>query len=685
MKKLFATILSLLLILTLTSFKTIKAIDYVPIAKTSGNGYVTYRGTQNQVMIPTTYTKPNADFRAAWVSPLVNDIGYYIDTNVYKAELVNILDTLEKFNMNAVIFHIRIFNDALYDSDLNIKSKYIPNANFEKWDYLEWFIGECHRRGIEFHAWLNPYRIDNTATSLNNILSQYKNYPQNPASKAENIIVGSNGAILNPGEPAVRRFVIDTCMEIIEKYDVDAIHFDDYFYASMPENADANAYNKYKNNFNANNIYDWRRLQVDEFIKTLHDTMTAYNKQNNRHVQLGISPTGIYQNGNGVVTYDSNGTAITTGSNTAGQAHYEGYLYCNSKKWVDNEWIDYIVPQSYWSFELGAAPYADVVDWWAKVVKYKNVNLYTGMGLYRKYTGDLGASWETNPMEAANQILYNNKYPEIQGTVVFNYYYLQQALYLQGMNKVINEFWQNPALTPEIRTMDTLVVPGKVENVQVSKKGDYYSLNWNNIPGARKYAVYRSEGEVDVNNPHQIVDIVGSNQFGEVIFTDKVTSNINYNYAIVAVSGTNTTGEPVYVNTVNPSATIDFHFATLANLTVNGTVFPGLKIQIIFEDATVFAGSKLTYELELSTDQTNWVKISHSELRKTGYTYSHRLTVTEVPLYARLSGTNEFGTVTSGITKINVKILGVDDYFDIVKYVFDNKIKSIFAYLQDNS
>src|SRR5690606_8413528 len=120
-------------------------------------------------------------------------------------------------------------------------------------------------------------------------------------------------------------------------------------------------------------------------------------------------------------TYDVNGNFITSGSNTRGQEHYESYLFSDTKKWVDNEWIDYIIPQSYWGFTRDVAKYADIVDWWAKVVCYKNVNLYTGTGLYMATSGSGGDSWLINPQEITMQIRYNTKHPEILGNSIYSY------------------------------------------------------------------------------------------------------------------------------------------------------------------------------------------------------------------------------------------------------------------------
>lgn len=412
----------------------------------SSGTLVKYRNTSTNVLMPSVYTQKDEEFRGVWVSNLTSDISRYTSKEQMMGQLTTLLDNLESWNMNALVFHIRIMNDALYETNLSPVSPYMSNANFEEWDYLEWLIDESHKRGIEFHAWLNPYRIG-SSTDINGVLDKYKNYPLNPASKAENIIVGQSGTILNPGEPAVRSFLIDTCMEVIEKYDVDAIHFDDYFYAKMNSSADITTYNKYKSNSSTTNIADWRREQVDIFIRDLSVEMRKYNSENARDVELGISPSGIYRNDSyskGKVTYDENGTAITTGSNTSGMEHYGDYLYSDTKKWIDEEWIDYVCPQSYWGFTHPVAGYADVVDWWAKVVKYKNVKLYTGMGIYMT-----AYSWADNPYEASDQVLYNSKFNEINGVCIFRYRIFLDKLNDLGVKRILNEYWTTKVNVPK--------------------------------------------------------------------------------------------------------------------------------------------------------------------------------------------------------------------------------------------
>ncbi len=270
---------------------------------------------------------------------------------------------MEWHNLNALIFHIRIDNDAIYYSSMNPWSSWFTVYGEDPgWDPLEWVIEETHKRGIEFHAWMNPYRITASGkkgVTAAKVASKIPSY--NIGSNPDNLLVSSEtyGTILNPGIPEVRTFIVDTCMEVIEKYDVDAIHFDDYFYISSVD--DEREYQKY----NPNNLKkdDWRREQVDLFIKELSEEMRAYNKEHNRFVQLGISPSGIWKSAgdSSYVKYDENGTAITNGSGTYSTfEHYGEYLYSDTKKWCDEEWIDYILPQTYWGISHPTAAFYSI-------------------------------------------------------------------------------------------------------------------------------------------------------------------------------------------------------------------------------------------------------------------------------------------------------------------------------------
>ena len=510
----------------------------------------------------------NTYFRGVWVTPKDSgNIGNIKPTSTktkeqkieaYKAEVLRILDIMEWYNLNALIFHIRVDNDAIYYSDMNPWSDWFTVYGEDPgWDPLKWVIEETHARGIEFHAWMNPYRVKSHGVSKTTTLEEFaKTIPSyNIASNPDMLLTNtydsnSNGVILNPGLPEVREFIIDTCMEVIEKYDVDAIHFDDYFYATGVD--DDETYAKY--NPKGLSHDDWRRDQVDIFIKDLSDRMRAYNEENNRFVQLGISPSGVWKSGNGEVTYDENGTAITNGSaTTTSFQHWGNYLYSDTKRWVDEEWIDYMLPQTYWAITHTSAAFKPLIDWWDAVHKYKKVNLYSGMGIYMSATPNTNYSWGRDSDEAYNQITYCYELENTVGTVFYNFTYLKDAyygktdsLYGKGMTKVKNELFTNPAVLPEVRTMERVSLPAPT-NFKVTM-ADKNEITFDAVEGAKFYVIYRSNSDVDFSG-EQIYKIISRESVdGKVTFIDENSNANKYSYGVKALSGTNTLGEGTMIS-----------------------------------------------------------------------------------------------------------------------------------------
>ncbi|MGD9604713.1 MAG: family 10 glycosylhydrolase [Bacilli bacterium] len=525
-----------------------------------------------ELLVETKPIKSDTDFRAVWVTTLTGDIASYSNVTQYQAEINKVFAVMEYYNMNVMVFHIRTHNNALYKSSLNPVASYYRLVDFDTWDPITWMIEQCHIRGMEFHAWLNPYRC---STSFSGTTTEYaQDQPiYNVASNPENLLKTSNGIILNPGEPAVRQFVVDTCMEVIERYDIDAIHFDDYFYADgIDDTATRLKYNS--ENLSVDNF---RRQQVDLFIEKLSQTMREYNVANDRLVQLGVAPTGIYRNsGPGIETvYDSNGTLITpAGSTTGGFEHYGNYLFCDTKKWIDNEWIDYIIPQSYWGFSHPVAGFINVMSWWAKVVKYKNVNLYSGMGLYMAGSSNT-YSWVTDTAEASKQIDYCDTLPEVQGHCIFSYKHIESAYdqkagrYLENMKNVKANNWTDISLVPEIRTYDPINLPA-VESVLVSDDENGYIVNFPKLNQAKFYAIYRGVDELSFTADEIIAITAATSDATDVTYFDEVAYG-QYFYGVRPISMTNTLGEAKVATTNVTGIRVRF-------LNDDGTV---LKIQYL--------------------------------------------------------------------------------------------------------
>lgn len=429
---------------------------------------ITYRNSYVAVEIPDTYVEKESELRACWVSSFIKNFEPSSDKEKMIKELTYVLDFLESYNMNCMIFHVRTHNNAFYNTSLApIPSNYGTKESFEEWDYLEWLIDECHKRGIEFHAWLNPYRIKlygvNYGEKPEVVAKEYENYPLNPASDPDNILLtyytsASGGAILNPAKQAVQDYIVDVCVELARKYNIDAIHFDDYFYqklsnnSSILEEADQLDYIEYINNnpgvFDVNSITDkedWRRMNVNDLIRKIHLGLSEFNLNNNRNVRFGISPTGTYKSGDG---------SIESGSNTGGGGHYNRHLYADTVKWVNEEWIDYIMPQCYTSFNYNNYSFHEITTWWNKVLEDKKCDLYIGLGLFNSISSDYTYSWKTEPDELINQLLFLNTLENVKGVSMFSFssmkiiYNDSTIISYNSFMKLKNELWVHKIKIP---------------------------------------------------------------------------------------------------------------------------------------------------------------------------------------------------------------------------------------------
>jgi len=609
-------------------FTNSSALSLETLRKVDNSGNVRYRGTTFDIQIPTEYLQKDREFRAAWVSYLIGSLPAYNNQTAFANSVNTILNVLEYYNINAIIFHVRTHhNISYYNTDLNIIHSSMNGINWNTFDPLEYIINESHKRGIEFHAWLNPYRIvtNSTQPDKNEYAKTWTGSKPGHilARNPDNLLVAPNGSvysyILNPGEPAVREFLVDSCMELVERYKVDAIHFDDYFYISgLTSDMDATTRAKY--NPTSLGWEDWRRRQVDLLIEDIHNELVIFNQQNNRHVQLGISPSGIYRNvthnpGTVTYTYNSNGDLTSpTGNNTSGFAHYGSYLYSDTLKWINNEWIDYIVPQTYWSLEHPSAGYADCMDWWNAAVRYKKVNLYSGIGLYMNVETGNTYSWQTNPNEFYNQLRYGNKFENVDGYSVYSYNNLLTAFNNKTSSlgvlaeKVKADAWKTKVLLPVMKLGSSNVLPHVTNIIKNSS-----SVSWSAVSGAKFYAIYRSTGEVKYTAD-------------ELLYVTSLTSyntiTTSYNYGIRAISAANVLGAipptnpdgPYTVNwydgtTLLKSESVDKNSNATppANPSRTGFTFIGWNktYNDIIDDTDIFAKFNVIIETDTSSNVAN--------------------------------------------------------------------------------
>lgn len=366
-------------------------------------------------------------FRGVWVNTVWNNdfpkkAG--MSESVYKSEYIQMLDKLQKYYVNAVIFQVRPAGDAFYFSNLNPISQFFTGVEGEgaTWDPLPFMIEEAHKRGMEFHAWFNPYRVTHKdygggKSEILSKLSEGNWARKNPDS----VFQAGKKLYLKPWDEKAREFIKDTVMEVVKKYDIDAVHFDDYFYPNRTLVNENGYYNEELVAYNANakgvNLEYWRRSQTDALIQYIRTSIQGYNRVSGDKVQFGISPVGIWG------TLEKHGEAAYEGAGVDiyGKA-YSSFdnQFADTRKWVKSGWIDYIVPQIYWTFQEERAPYGEIAAWWAEQVRGTDVKLYIGHANYKLNSKDKKETAWTNPREIFNQLKFNDLYSEINGSVFFN-------------------------------------------------------------------------------------------------------------------------------------------------------------------------------------------------------------------------------------------------------------------------
>lgn len=415
-----------------------------------------------------TNTVEKENMRGLWVASVVN-IDYpskpASDPYTLKSEAIKILDDAEKAGMNAVFLQIRPTSDAFYKSDYYPWSKYLTGsqgkAPDEGFDPLAFWITEAHNRGIELHAWINPYRITKkTATEANPSISAL--YATHPARLHPDWVVkySDSNLYFNPGIPEVRKLIVDSVLEVVNKYDVDGIHFDDYFYPGRNFD-DAKTYATYGKGYN--NIGDWRRANVNTLVSDVSKAIKATGK----NIRFGISPFGIW----------ANKSTNSLGSDTKGLESYYDH-FADSRKWVKDSTIDYITPQIYWNIGYSAADYSKLLTWWKNVVSGTNVDLYVGHAAYKAGNSSSASPWY-GVSEIEKQLLLNQKTPEVKGSVFYNYTSLANN---PGLGATIKAIY-------DIQDGKTTSTPVTVSRPSSDIKTSYskYYLNGTSDPGKTLY------------------------------------------------------------------------------------------------------------------------------------------------------------------------------------------------------
>jgi uncharacterized lipoprotein YddW (UPF0748 family) len=422
--------------------------------------------------------QPEREFRGFWVATVVN-IDWpkkgNDDVDKKKSDFLKILNFYQDLNFNAAIVQVRTAGDAFYKSDFAPWSRFLTGKegkplNTEE-DLLQWMIDETHSRGMEFHAWLNPYRA--TFDLKTEVLSTEHDYNRHP----EWMLKYGKKYYYDPGLPEVQEHMVSIIDEIVTNYDIDAIHYDDYFYPyTIKGEVFQDSISFYNCGLPDQSLADWRRSNIDSLIEKSHDII----KKRKPWVQFGVSPFGVWKNS----------STDPKGSDTkAGQTTYDD-LYADPLLWMEKGWLDYIIPQVYWSMDLPAASHRKILDWWSN--NTINTNLYIGNGPY-KIRNNSDKSWD-NKKELPDQISYAREKTIIDGNAFFS----AKSL-MANNNDVVKHlkkrFYKRQVLPPH------LIKSGNYKKQTIllqslEQTEDHTFLNFRNVENMRYAMVYTSGNTV---------------------------------------------------------------------------------------------------------------------------------------------------------------------------------------------
>ena len=402
------------------------------------------------------------EFRGVWVATVENidwPTKRGLSTEKQKAELVSIMDKAAQLHLNAIVFQVRPTCDALYDSQLEPWSEYLSGTQGQApdpyYDPLTFAIDEAHKRGMELHAWINPYRARHPSS---------KSTAPNHISKTQPAIVRKYGTHLwlDPGEPDTQEWSRNVIMDIVKRYDVDGIHVDDYFYPyrendknkkEIPFPDDA-SYKKYTNAGGTLGRDDWRRENVNQFIQKVYSSVKAEKPW----VKVGISPFGIYRPG-----YPAQIKGF--------DAYQE--IYCDSQKWLREGWCDYLAPQLYWPIAQAPQSYPVLLKWWTEQ-NIKGRHIWAGN--YTSRVADGGAK-PYSVEEVVNQVQATRNQPGATGNVHFSMEALMHDR--KGLDeRLMQTVYQSPALIPASPWLSSKQPGQPLTLIQVDPNTNDVKLSW---------------------------------------------------------------------------------------------------------------------------------------------------------------------------------------------------------------
>ena len=451
-------------------------------------------------------------------------------TTAQKNEMVKYLDVLQKNNFNAVYFQVRTMSDAFYKSSYEPWSSYLTGTRGKDpgWDPLAFVVEECHKRGMECHAWVNPYRFS-TGSNWSTV--------QDQALKSAGMLLaytksdGKTTTILNPGLESVRKRIVDVCKEIISSYDVDGLVFDDYFYPEgIPVTSSAGDYDLWQKSGASMTFGDWRRNNVNQMVADVYKMV----QQQKPYVRFGISPAGA--------ACTSAAVAAKHGIDrcpVASDWQYDG-IFSDPVAWLEAGTIDYISPQLYWKTNHKTNPFGPMTKWWSYVAKHFGRHHYASHSISFLNSSNTTSDWE----EIGKQVQFSRDYTENEapGAVFYS------AAYVTGKKQSgfgewlqVNKF-QNKALTPAIDWKKS-----DLEKVQVSALNKRATvLSWTGVDNVR-YSVYAVPESVNVETLDSNIPaeyLLGVSY--KTTYTMPDDKKSGYNYAVCVLDRYGNEYEPVY-------------------------------------------------------------------------------------------------------------------------------------------
>lgn len=451
-------------------------------------------------------------------------------TTAQKNEMVKYLDVLQKNNFNAVYFQVRTMSDAFYKSSYEPWSSYLTGTRGKDpgWDPLAFVVEECHKRGMECHAWVNPYRFS-TGSNWSTA--------QDQALKSAGMLLaytksdGKTTTILNPGLESVRKRIVDVCKEIISNYDVDGLVFDDYFYPEgIPVTSSAGDYDLWQKSGASMTFGDWRRNNVNQMVADVYKMV----QQQKPYVRFGISPAGA--------ACTSAAVAAKHGIDrcpVASDWQYDG-IFSDPVAWLEAGTVDYISPQLYWKTNHKTNPFGPMTKWWSYVAKHFGRHHYASHSISFLNSSNTTSDWE----EIGKQVQFSRDYTENEapGAVFYS------AAYVTGKKQSgfgewlqVNKF-QNKALTPAIDWKKS-----DLEKVQVSALSKRATvLSWAGVDNVR-YSVYAVPESVNVETLDSNIPaeyLLGVSYKATYTMPDDKKSG--YNYAVCVLDRYGNEYEPVY-------------------------------------------------------------------------------------------------------------------------------------------